>query len=84
MTKGLIDDYRKGEMSGFIFANVMTVHTVSALANRTLNCAKDVAPSGADALEMKRQARVLDDAAEALRAAADLAYPKSVVMQAAE
>ncbi len=84
MTKGLMDDYRSGELSGLIYAGVMSVQAVSALANRSLNCARDVTPGGADALEMKRLARLLDDAAASFRAAANLAYPKAVKMQAAE
>lgn len=84
MTKGLMDDYRSGELSGLIYAAALSVQTVAAAANQSLRTSKHVAPSGSAALEMMRLARVLDDAAASFRAAADLAYPRAVVMQAAE
>lgn len=84
MTKGLMDDYRSGELSGLIYAGALSVQSAAACANQSLRLAKQAPPSGGAALEMKRMARLLDDAASSFRDAADLAYPKAVLMQAAE
>lgn len=84
MTKGLMDDYRSGELSGLIFAGALSAQSVAAVANQSLRVAKQAPPSGPGALEMRRLARLLEDAAASLKAAADLAYSGPALMQAAE
>lgn len=84
MSDCLRDDYKTGELSGLIFSGALSVQVVASIANHSLRMAKKAAPSGAAALEMKRMARLLDDAAASFRDAADLAYPRAVTMPAAE